>query len=355
MTQLLIKPYNQQLQIPYRWSKGTQYVRRGLIIKAQIGNHIGWGEAALPPHVNYQGWSFAAHCHSLLDGLDPASEDFLHQLALREISPRLRCGISSALFSAQAAVRSQSLAQFIASDANIIPLSSVPINDLIGAADPNECVRQAEAAIKRGQTTLKLKCTDERELDLQRVKAIRSAFPDITLRLDPNESWELDWALEQIQAMEPFNIDYIEEPLPRGTDLSIYAEISKKTSIPIALDDSIRSFFHAQRALELNAAKVWIIKPPRVGGIDLTHEIVQLAQAANIRCVITASLETAVGLYVGLHAASLLGTQIEACGLGTARFFANDVAVPPPIEDGFMQVPTQAGLGVHPEDWWERN
>lgn len=355
MSQLFIKPYSQRLQEPYRWSKGTHYVRRGLIIKAKINNHVGWGEAALPPQVDYPGWSFATHCQSLLEGLDPNSNDFFEQLALREISPRLRCGISSALFSAQAAAKNQSLAQFIAGKSATPVLKSVPINDLIGTADPKECVAQVRSAVERGQTTIKLKCTHEKELDLNRVKAIRDAFPDITLRLDPNESWELAWALEQIQAMEPFNIDYIEEPLPRGTDLSIYAEICKKTPIPIALDDSIRSYFHAQRALELNAAKVWIIKPPRVGGIDITQQIIQLAQSANIRCIVTASLETAVGLYVGLHAAALLGSQIEACGLGTARFFANDVAPPPPIVNGFMLTPTSAGLGLNPEEWWQQN
>lgn len=355
MNQILIKPYNQRLHEPYRWSKGTHYVRRGLIIKAEIDGYVGWGEAALPPHVEYSGWSFAAHCQSLINGLDPSHDDFLDQLALREIAPRLRCGISSAVLTARAAEKNQSLAQFMAEKNNMPFTNSVPVNDLVGAADPQECVNQVRAAVERGQNTIKLKCTDERELDLQRVKAIRKAFPDITLRLDPNESWQLSWALEQIQAMEPFNIDYIEEPLPRGTDLSIYAEISKKTTIPIALDDSIRSYFHAQRALELNAAKVWIIKPPRVGGIDMTQRIIQLAQAENIRCVVTASLETAVGLYVGLHAAALLGANVEACGLGTARFFANDVATPPPIINGFMSVPKEAGLGISPNEWWQVN
>src|SRR5690606_36001309 len=32
---LSIKPYVQQLQVPYRWSKGTQYVRRGILVRAE--------------------------------------------------------------------------------------------------------------------------------------------------------------------------------------------------------------------------------------------------------------------------------------------------------------------------------
>lgn len=354
MNHLLVKPYNQTLKVPYRWSKGTHYVRRGLLLKAEIDGNIGWGEAALPPHVEFQGWSLAAHCSALLNELDINNPNFLSQLELREISPRLRCGITSALFSAQAAAKGLSLANFLAVGSET-PLEAVPVNDLIGAADPVACVDQTQAAVNRGQTTIKLKCTQDRELDIRRVSAIREAFPSINLRLDPNESWEVKWALEHIKAMEEFNIDYIEEPLPRNTDFSIYAAVSAKTSIPIALDDSIRSVFHAKRALELKAAKVWIIKPPRVGGIDITHEIIRLANSAGIRCVVTASLETSVGLHVALHSCALLGAKIEPCGLGTARFFANDVADPPSIVDGFMHVPTTPGLGVSPEEWWNKN
>src|SRR5699024_1157361 len=243
---------------------------------------------------------------ALLDGLSIDDPDFLNELVLREISPRLRCGISSAIFSAKAAQCGQNLAKFIC-EPNVTPLKQVPVNDLITAESPEECVAQAKAAVERGQNIIKLKCTEARELDIRRVRAIREALPDIKLRLDPNESWPVEWALEQIKAMEPFDIDYIEEPLPRGTDLAIYAQISRKTSIPIALDDSIRTYFHAQRALELKAAKVWILKPPRVGGIDITYDIIKLAAEGGVRCVITASLETAVGLYVGLHAGALLG------------------------------------------------
>ncbi|MGE8548892.1 MAG: mandelate racemase/muconate lactonizing enzyme family protein [Alcaligenes sp.] len=350
---LQLKPYNQALQVPYRWSKGTQYVRRGFLVRAEIDGHVGWGEAALPPHVIYDGWSFAAHCAALLHGLDAADEGFFHELALREVSPRVRCGLASAVLSARASAQGVSLAQYLAGDAQ--PAARVPVNDLIGDAEPAACVERARAALERGQDTVKVKCTAERALDLERVAAIRSAFPALRMRLDPNESWELDWALEQIQAMERFDIDYIEEPLPRGTDLTTYAQFARRTSIPLALDDSIRSPFHALRAIEMQAAKVLILKAPRVGGPDVAAQIIAQAREAGMRCVVTASLETSIGLHVALHAAALLAQPIEPCGMGTARFFSNDVAVPPAIVDGYMTVPRQPGLGVDLQPWWDAN
>ena len=350
---LQLKPYNQALQVPYRWSKGTQYVRRGFLVRAEIDGYVGWGEAALPPHVIYDGWSFAAHGAALLHGLNAADDSFFDELALREVSPRVRCGLVSAVLCARAGAQGVSLARYLAGE--LEPAAKVPVNDLIGDAEPDACVERARQALARGQDTVKVKCTAERNLDLERVAAIRDAFPTLRIRLDPNESWELDWALEQIQAMERFDIDYIEEPLPRGTDLTTYAQFSSRTSIPLALDDSIRSPFHAQRAIDMQAAKVLILKAPRVGGPDVAGQIIAQARRADMRCVVTASLETSIGLHVALHTAALLAQPIEPCGMGTARFFSNDVAEPPPIVDGYMTVPQQAGLGVDLQPWWDAN
>jgi L-alanine-DL-glutamate epimerase-like enolase superfamily enzyme len=347
---LQIKPYSQALKTPYRWSKGVQHVRTGFLVRAELSGHVGWGEAALPPHVVYDGKAFAAHGDALLDGLDPAADDFFHELELREVSARVRCGLSAAVLAARAASGGQSLSGYLAGKNP--PAARVPVNDLITDATPDECVARAREARARNQDTVKVKCTTARKLDIERVGAIRDAFPDMHIRLDPNESWPLDWAMDQINAMAPFNIDYIEEPFPRGTDLSTYAALSKKSPIDLALDDSVRSLFHARRAIEMRAAKVLILKPPRLGGPDHTAAVIDLTRNADTRCVVTASLETSVGLHVALHCAALLRAPIEPCGMGTARFFKDDVAAPPPIVDGGMAVPQTAGLGVDPQPWW---
>jgi len=351
LSTLSIKPYTQPLAVPYRWSKGIQHVRCGLLVRVQYHGAVGWGEAALPPHVLFAGWAYAAHCAALLQGLDPTDRDFLGTLDLREIPSRLRCGIACALHSAQAMHAGQSLAAFLGGSHS----ATVPVNDLIGDADPHDCVARAAAALARGQDTVKVKCTAERTLDIARVGAIREAHPDVRIRLDPNESWERAWALEHIRAMAPFRIDYIEEPLPRGTDLTVYADLCRQSPVPIALDDSIRSLFHTRRAMELRAAHVLIIKPPRVGGPDRTWEIIQATRQHKMRCVITASLETSVGLYAALHCAALLPEPIEPCGLGTARFAATHIGDPPPIVAGAMTVPSTPGLGVDCQSWWDNN
>ncbi len=355
-TMLDARPYRLPLRVPYRWSKGVEHARAGLIVRCAVDGAVGWGECAPAPHEPVDGPAYAAECRALVAGLDPASDSFLPALDARGAGDRLRCGIATAWFSARAAARGQGLAAHLAEvlgGPGRRPAPAVPINELVTDAEPDAAAARALAAQGAGQDMVKVKCTEARDLDLARVAAIRAACPDIGIRIDPNESWSPNWAAEQLNAMAAFGIDYCEEPLPRGTAPQVYASLRQQTAVPIALDDSVRSADHARRIIDLGAADVLILKAPRLGGPDRTLAVIDLAADAGPRVVVTASLETSVGLHAALHLAALLPAPVPPCGLGTARFFAADVAAPPPLVDGAMTLPALPGLGCDPGRWWQ--
>ncbi len=347
---IAVKPYRLRMQTPYRWSKGIQHVRAGLILRADLDGAVGWGEVALPPHVDMPDAALVATAEALIAGLDPGDAGFLADLDLRECPSRLRCGFSMAVLTARARSAGVPLSQFLGREGQVIP-DRVPVNDLIGDADPDVCVRRAGAALARGQDTVKMKCTVERDLDLARIGAVRETFPAIKIRIDPNESWPVDWAGEHLAAIARFDIDYVEEPLPRGTPLSEYVALRRSQPVPIALDDSARSLYHIERIAEVGAADLLILKAQRVGGPERLAQIVRFAEAAGMTCTITSSIETAAGLYMATHCAALT-TPVVAAGNGTARFYAENIGPPPPIVDGHMVVPVEPGLGFDPVDWW---
>jgi O-succinylbenzoate synthase len=82
-------------------------------------------------------------------------------------------------------------------------------------------------------------------------------------------------------------------------------------------------------------------------------DIVRAATAAGIRCVVTSSLETSVGLYLGIHCTALTPDPMGPAGIGTARYFAENIGEPPPIVDGHMLLPATPGLGFDPQAWWD--
>ncbi len=346
-TQVEVFPYELPFAIPYRWAKGVQHARRGLVIRMALGDAVGWGEATLPPHVEVDSVWHAKWSRAFVEGWDPAREDFLEWLDDREIPAHLRCGLSSAWFSAKAAASGLSLSAYLAgSDRSVA--EKVPINLLITDKDPFNCAKQALRAQQLGYQTVKVKCTHERKLDLDRAAAIRAVCPDISIRLDPNGSWEPAWAMEHLEAMACFGIEYVEEPLPSGTSLAVYRDLRTASPIPVALDDSVVSAAQAESIIERQAADVLILKAQRVGGPDKLLAIADQASQAGLRSVITSNIETSIGIHLALHCAALLPEPIAACGLGTSHFFAADLAVPPAVAAGHMTVPSVPGLGVKP-------
>ncbi|MBC8452134.1 MAG: o-succinylbenzoate synthase [Rhodospirillaceae bacterium] len=343
-----IKAYSLPLTTPYRWAKGAQTTRGGLIIRMEADGCIGWGETAPPPHIPVDGAALRAEALNAINSLDPLAKDFIEQLDSRTPAVRIRTGITTAYFALMAALNGKSLSVYLGSGWRQ-PASTVPINGLIGEADPKAAVARCQSIWDEGIRTFKIKCTDEHELDDQRVAAIREAFPEAHLRLDPNEAWTPKNFLNRLETMASFTIDYCEEPIPKEytlNDLDRFAKLRAQSPMPIALDQSVTGPEITKRIIDAGAADVLIMKSQAMGGFDRAIDIIRLAEAQGVLCVMTSSLETAIGLTASLHGAALLSQPLPACGLSLGRFYARDVAESPPIEDGMMTVPTGFGLGL---------
>jgi len=119
--------------------------------------------------------------------------------------------------------------------------------------------------------------------DVERVREAREALgPDKLLMVDINGAYTVDVALECARAIAPFDIHWVEEPLPPG-DFAGYAELRARSPIPIAAGEAhhtIRDF----RAL-IDGRCLDIVQPsiPGVGGITEAKRIATLALAANLR------------------------------------------------------------------------
>lgn len=347
-----VYPFDLPLATPYRWSKGTQHSRAGLIFRVTIDGAVGWGETAPPPHLPVDGEKLKGEALDVLNDLDPYREDFIGRLDERTPAPRIRTGITTAWIAAKAAAEGLSFAEYLGKGWRQ-PVTQVPVNGLVGEADPAAVVERCGQIWDQGIRTFKIKCTDDHALDDQRVAAIRAAFPDATLRLDPNEAWTPENMLSRLEHMSQHEIQYCEEPIPSAytlANLDRFARLREQSPIPIALDQSVTSTEITKRIIDAKAADVLILKSQAMGGFDHAVEIIRLGEAAGILSVMTSSLETAVGLTASLHGAAILPPPLPACGLSLGRFYARDIAVKPEIDNGIMQVPAGPGLGLSSVD-----
>ena len=232
----------------------------------------------------------------------------------------------------------------------------IPVSALIAFAGPDAGADAAAQAVELGFETLKLRAGFARTTDqlVDRLRAIRAAIgPEPRLRIDAAGAWDLETAAERMEAVRPFRIEYVEQPMP-AWDMTGHAALRERVRVPIALDESIDSEGSARAALAEGAADVVVVKPARVGGSAAAMRIVEAASAAGASAVLGTYFETGVGIASVLRIAAAwraTGQAIEdagfepAHGLATAGILVHDLlAVPLPIEKGRMAVPAAIRL-----------
>lgn len=206
-----------------------------------------------------------------------------------------------------------------------------------------------------GAKVVKIKVGGDLELDIQRIENALAVNPNYLIRLDVNGGWTVSQATESVsRIIERIGIEkiqYIEQPVATLDELR-----ELKLPIPVVGDEVIRK---AEDPFAINldgAVDILMLKVSPLGGIKRAKEI---AAHHKLPVVVSSALESAVGISHGIKLAAALPELKYACGLGTGKLLANDVA-DLPIVDGRIKVTNVNPSGMlnyqaAPEriKWWE--
>ena len=345
---------------PFRLALKTPLVTGGISIRARAGFLValhadgisGWGEASPLP-----GWSRTslldteAALRSAVDALERSGEAVLDTLlAEMHDTPHARAGVAGAWADLQARRAGQRLAEHLLMGRRCAPASEVAVNALITVLEPSEVEQAAHAAAETGFNTLKLKVgAVAPALDAARIRAARAGLGRAAeLRLDANGAWDTDTAVDVLGRVRDCDIAYCEEPV---AGIDAIAAVGQRSSVPVAVDESIRSESDAVRALNAGIGTL-IVKPQALGGSDIATSIADRAHQAAASVIVTSFLDSAVGLAHGLHTAAAVDATTpgsrRAHGLATADLFSADVADPPAIASGTVCLSRSPGIGVVP-------
>ncbi|HEY4796881.1 MAG TPA: o-succinylbenzoate synthase [Mycobacterium sp.] len=182
-----------------------------------------------------------------------------------------------------------------------------------------------------GARTAKVKVAEPGQTlddDVARVEAVRALVP--TVRVDANGAWTVDQAAAAAAVLGP--LEYLEQPCSTIDEL---AQLRRRVDVPIAADESIRKAGDPLAVVRAGAADIAVLKVAPLGGISA---MLKIAAQIDIPVVVSSALDSAVGIAVGLAAAAALPNLDHACGLGTGRLFAEDVAEPVAPIDGYLPV-----------------
>lgn len=212
---------------------------------------------------------------------------------------------------------------------------------------PDAMAKQAHQIQSEGYTVIKVKIGGHGPTDVYRIKAIRDATGySIPLRIDANQGWLLEEAIDTLLALAPFNIQHAEEPIPRWQFMDL-PKIRQASPIPVMSDESCCDIHDLERLIKLKACDKINIKLGKCGGIYKAMQMLQLAEECNIPVQLGAFLESRLAMTAFVHLAYCSPT-IQYYDFDTALMFSSD-----PVKGGItyhdlgrIELPDSIGLGA---------
>lgn len=177
--------------------------------------------------------------------------------------------------------------------------------------------------------------------DLAILEGIR-AVTDKPLRVDANAAWTVPEAIEKIRAIEPFGIEFIEQPIPPG-DIAGLREVRRAVALPILVDESVTT---ADDLPPLAGAVDGInLKLMKCGGLHEAERMIHLARSLGLKVMLGCCVESSIAITAAAHLAPL----VDYADLDGNLLIANDPYDGVTLDvAGRLVLPDRPGLGLLP-------
>ena len=171
----------------------------------------------------------------------------------------------------------------------------------LGIASPEVMAEKARKLQEGGAVALKVKLGKKPKDDIARIKAIRQSVGfDIPIRIDANQGWTYEEALEALQGLEALKIQFCEQPMRTYND-HLLAQLRTETIVPIMADESVYNHHDAERLCRTDSCDYINIKFSKSSGIAESLKIQAVAQEFGIPCMIGGMLESRIALAAKVH------------------------------------------------------
>jgi o-succinylbenzoate synthase len=345
-----LREVHMQLLAPFETSMGVTSARRILLVEVNVDGTVGWGECVAGEDPSYSPETvetarevLTAYLWPLLKGKDFASAaDVWGMLEPVRGHNMAKGSLEVAIWEAEARQKNIPLAKLIGGVHKHIACGvSVGIK-----ATVEELVEAVKRELAAGYQRIKIKIKPGKDID--QVKALRQAFPDIKLMVDANSAYRLEeW--RTLKQLESFYLMMIEQPLG-WDDLYSHIELQRRLDTAICLDECIHTEEQAKAAIDFEACKIINIKLGRVGGFTVAKRIHDLAQQAGMPVWCGGMLESGIGRAHNIALSTLPNFSLPGDVTASKRYWAEDIIEPEVAvsRQGVITVPTGPGMGFEP-------
>jgi L-alanine-DL-glutamate epimerase-like enolase superfamily enzyme len=329
------------LELPLRhvWtiSRGTSTSKRNVIVELRHGDLVGRGEAA--PNVRYG--ESAETVTEALQKLAPALEgDPWHFRVLSErVEAALpgnhaaKAALDIALYDLAGKRLGVPLYRMLGLDPARMPITSFSI----GIDNPETMAQKVREAEPYPVLKIKFGAQSVRET----FNAVRSATPK-TVRVDANEAWGPEEALEHIEWLAAQGVELVEQPLP-AADVEGAKWLRQRSPLPLVADEALMMASDVPKLAEgyhgIN------VKLQKCGGIREALRIIETARSCGLKVMLGCMVETSVGIAAAAH----LGPLVDWLDLDGNLLLSADPFRGHPVVGGRIRLGEGPGLGVEPQ------
>ena len=179
-------------------------------------------------------------------------------------------------------------------------------------------------------------------------RQIRAAVGDrIEIMCELHSLWDATAALRICQALEAFDVYWVEDPLCKMDDGRALADLRNRTSVPICASETLGGSTAYRDLLVAGSLDYLMLDLVWCGGFTEARKIAALAQAYNKPLAphdCTGPVALFAGLHLGLHAPTAVLQEVVRASLAT--WYGDLVTQLPQIEAGYALAPTAPGLGT---------
>jgi len=343
LTHCTFTPYRLPLRQPWVSARGGFDMREGWLVRLTAdAGLIGYGDCAPLPQAGTESIGSAAACLSgwaaALPGL--SLEEALGRISASAVeAPAACCGLETALLDLLAQQAGLPLARWLNPDA----ASEVRVNTMLGGLD-GRTVERALTAVAEGYSVLKLKvglAAGHEEIPL--LHDLAGCLPaGVSMRLDANCVWNEREAADYLDALAGLPVESVEDPLA-SPDMARWLRLQSMVPFPLAADESLR-IMGADAVFNRPPVRRVVLKPMVLGGVVPALALARRAREADVECVVTTTVDSAVGVTAALHLAAAVANDLVH-GLATSAWLLRDVGEGPLVAGGMVRLGSEPGLG----------
>jgi L-alanine-DL-glutamate epimerase-like enolase superfamily enzyme len=323
----------------FRISRSADDSRQSVLVRISDCDRWGLGEAA--PMARYdQTASSAKNALLAIPDLLPEGPVILTPDTIADIITPVRerfggqkaalAAVDIALYDMMGRESGKPLFEILGLDPSATPVTSYTI----GIDTPEVIARKVEEAASFPVLKVKMGLDNDYEI----MEQIRS-LTDKPVRIDANEGWTKEEALEKIRWLESQNVEFIEQPLP-VSKLEDTRWLAERVSIPLFADESLQD---AGDIPGLEGAFAGInIKLMKCGGITEALHLIRAARERGLAIMLGCTIESSIGI----TAAAQISPLVDHADLDGNILIGNDPADGVKTIKGKLVLPAGPGIGV---------